>query len=217
MTFAPAAAARRAAEVSALDAYLGIPADGSHQIPTLEAAIRDARETMKDRKALWLATLGYLIVVEMLGQSVARPGTAFPNRGTPTNRFLAGAQEFSARPITPDDARALYGLRCAFAHEYGLRSNRSAVGHVFKLDRVGSLVKAAKVPWRSAPDPSNPKKRIWPSPVPDNQTEVNVFEVGVFVEELVGNVRSEHQVANVVLAPRMDPMQLRNFGQFLIR
>ena len=53
---------------------------------------------MQHGQALWLATLGYLIVIEMLGRTVCRLTTTFPTRTSPTDRFLAGALEFVAAP-----------------------------------------------------------------------------------------------------------------------
>jgi hypothetical protein len=152
----------------------------------------------------------------MLGQSVARPNTAFPNRSGSLSRFIAGAREFATRQITSQDARALYGLRCAFAHEYGLRSAASSTHHLFALDRIGPLVKHPAILWVQIPDPNDATRMIWPNPTAANQTCVNVIEVGVFVEELVQNVRAKHRAGHVALAPGTDAMQLRNFSQFLI-
>jgi hypothetical protein len=171
----------------------------------LDAALRDARVTMQQGNALWLATLGYLIVLEMLGRTVAKPNTAFPNRTSPASRFVAGTQEFAIRLVTRDDARALYGLRCALAHEYGLRSAATNTRHLFALDQTGPLVRHPTIPWATGTNPTA-----------TNQTWVNVLEVGRFVEEIAGNVRTEHDAGRVELAPDMDAMQLQNFGQFLI-
>jgi hypothetical protein len=47
-------------------------------------------------------------------------------------------------------------------------------------------------------------------------TVVNVREVGIFVEELVENVRDEHRKGLVRVAPGMTPLEIRTFGQFVI-
>jgi hypothetical protein len=128
-----------AANKAAIDVFLAI-ALPNKQHAILESARRDAAETMQHGQALWLGTLGYLIIVEVIGQNVARTATLLPRNGSEAC-FIAGAQEFAARPMPPKDARALYGLRCSLAHEYGLRSTRSKTRHLFALDQVGPLVK----------------------------------------------------------------------------
>src|SRR5580658_9777038 len=115
---------------------------------------------MAHGRALWLATLGYIIVVEV-GQNVARASTTFERNGSEAC-FMAGAQEFAARAITPRDARALYGLRCSLAHEYGLRSARSSVRHLFALRQYGPLVEHPAIDWIQVPDPNDASKTLWP-------------------------------------------------------
>lgn len=51
---------------AALDAFLAENAHGNRQFGLLDAALRDARMTMANGDALWLATLGYLVVLEVL-------------------------------------------------------------------------------------------------------------------------------------------------------
>jgi len=63
-------ASATATEPEALDAYL---ADYSTGKPTsfLEVALRDARAALAaDPPPLWLASLGYLVIVEQLGATV---------------------------------------------------------------------------------------------------------------------------------------------------
>ena len=203
-----------AAEQAALTSYLLVPPARSRQVPCLEAALRNARVTMERGEALWLATLGYLVVPEMLGKVVARSPTRFCDRSGSKMSFVVGAREFAARAVSLADAEALYGLRCALAHEYGLRSARSSTRHIFGLTQQGPLVRHPVTPWQMITDSEG--CRAWPSPLADNQTWVNVLEVGRFVEELVTNIRAEHAAGNVILAPGVDAMQLRNFGQFLV-
>jgi len=82
----PISKAELAAQQSALDLYLRVKQAGDSQIPTLDAALCDARVTMAAGQALWLATAGYLIVIEMMGQTVARSSTKF--REVPRQRAL---------------------------------------------------------------------------------------------------------------------------------
>ena len=123
-------------------------------------------------------------------------------RGTPTAGFKAGAREFASRTITADDAEGLYAVSCALVHEYSLRSvptNKSKKTHYFAFTEMGALI--------SHPTTSSPIGA---------PTVVNVREVGIFVEELVENVRDEHRKGLVRVAPGMTPLEIRNFGQFVI-
>lgn len=203
-------------EQQALENYLREPALGETRLPQLQAALGDARNTAEHGDALWLATLGYLIVIEMLGGTVARPSTPFTSRSKSTESFVAGCQEFAARAVTPKDARALYGLRCALAHEYGLLSASASVRHAFELNRAGALVVHPLKDWEQVTDPADPSKKTWPNPTKQNVTKINVIAVWDFVEELVQNVRNEFAAGNVRIAPGNDAMQLINFGQYLI-
>jgi hypothetical protein len=164
-------------------------------------------------QALWLATLGYLIVVEVIGQNVAKAHTTFRRKGS-EECFMAGAQEFAARSVTAKDARALYGLRCSFAHEYGLRSAKSSVRHQFALRRDGPLVEHPEIDWMQIPDPCDASKKVWPTAKPENWTWINLLEVGVFVEELISNLRAEHAAGRVVLAQGVTYLELRDRSQF---
>jgi hypothetical protein len=202
-----------AAVTSALDVFLAPELPGNSH-PVLESARRDAAETMAHGAALWLGTLGYLIVLEVIGQNVALMQTAFSRKGSEAC-FMAGAQEFAARPITPKDARALYGLRCSLAHDYGLRSAKRSVRHVFALRQSGPLVEHPAADWTSEPDPLDPSKRVWPTAKAANQTWINVREVGVFVEELIANLRGEHAAGRVAPAPGVTQLDLRD-RQFII-
>jgi len=88
-------------------------ADGGRSV--LDAALCDARCAMESKPpALCLATLGYLIVLEAIGTTVCRPNTTFRDRSGRL-AFTAGAQEFAPNPVSPDQARALYAVRCSLA------------------------------------------------------------------------------------------------------
>jgi hypothetical protein len=190
-------------DTEALRAYLK-PLTPGARVSVLEAAVRDARETMAHGQALWLATLGYLIVLEQLGARVARPSTAFPSRNGSEVAFKAGALEFAPNPSDVDLADALYSLRCAWAHEYGLR-NRTK--RIFMYRQNGPI----------AVQPT----RAWDGTLAgatnlDMQTIVNVRAVGDYVEEIVSSVRAEFETGGVVLAPGADAASLQLLGGFVI-
>jgi hypothetical protein len=185
-------------EKEALDRFLEEWDGHRTRKSTLEAGLRDARETMKAGVALWLATLGYLVVVEHLGSSIARQSTVYPERLASEAAFKAAALEFSDGGIAEDEAEALYSLRCALGHQYGLRNRRR---HIFTLDQVSPLVVLPTIPWDGTR--SNASR---------SQTVVNVREVGRFVEGLVSNARRDHAAGLVALAPGKSAEDLDLFG-----
>jgi hypothetical protein len=189
---------------AALDTFLAEWDGVSFPISTLEAGLRDARVTMAEGKALWLATLGYLVTLELLGAGVARRRTKFPDRAGSEKRFTAGAREFAAGRISPPTASALYSLRCSLAHEFGLRNQPR---HVFLLAQDGPLAKHPRRPWDGTP--SGAVKR-------SVQTRVNVRAVGALVEGVVEQARALHKVGQVELAPGRAAADLLAFGRFYI-
>jgi hypothetical protein len=106
--------------------------------------------------------------------------------------------EFSDGAIDEDTAEALYSLRCAIGHQYGLRNRKR---HIFTLDQVGPLVVLPTVPWDGTAAGAQ-----------RSQTIVNVREVGLFVEKLVANARRDHQAGLVTLAPGKSADDLDSFG-----
>lgn len=207
-------AAGQAAVQEALDVFLAEQLVGS-AYPILESARRDAAETMEHGQALWLATLGYLIIVEIIGQNLARENTTY-TRGKSEACFMAGAQEFAARAVTEKDARALYGLRCSLGHEYGLRSSKSSIRHLFALREDGPLVVHPIIDWVQVSDPNDSSKKVWPTATSQNQTWVNVRDVATFVEGLIGHLRAEHAAGRVALAPGVSPLELRERDTFIV-
>jgi hypothetical protein len=169
---------------------------------TLEAAIRDARETMEHGKALWLATLGYLAVLEQIGAKLARPNTCFPDRGDFGKRFVAGTIEFGPDPSDTDLGEALWSLRCALSHEYGLRSTRRQQ-RIFTLTQGSLLIVQPEETWDGSVEKAS---------MIECQTVVSVREVGRYVENLVATVRSESKKSGVVLAPDAHLSNLDLFG-----
>jgi hypothetical protein len=160
---------------------------------------------MADGKALWLATLGYLVVFELLGQSVARPKTRYPCRNHPGERFEAGIREFSDSRVSDRIRRALWSLRCGVAHEVALRGDRQR--HVFQISQAGALVRHPRGQWDgTAADAKRQSAR----------TRVNVRAVGALAEDVVAKVRELHRASGLTLAPGRTVDDLSTFGSFRI-
>ena len=104
--------ALNASDRAALDDYLEVWDGESNDVSTLEAGLRDARYTMASGTSLWLATLGYLVVVEQLGRLVARPGTKYPRAGS-EQCFVAGARVRSSPCECPDGIWVVRAPVCA--------------------------------------------------------------------------------------------------------
>jgi hypothetical protein len=65
---------------------------------------------MADRKAMWLATLGYFVAVELIGRTIRKPETAFEvaERVVVLQDWLL---EFADEPILPRGREVLSALR----------------------------------------------------------------------------------------------------------
>jgi hypothetical protein len=158
-------------------------------------------------KALWLSTLGYLVVAEQIGKFTARPGTAYPRDGS-EQCSIAGLREFAPRRIGPREASGLYGLRCSLAHEYGLRNpprSPKKESRVFVLTQDGPLIRHARVKWDGTSQGARKKAM---------RTRVNVRAVGDLVESIVANLRLENQRGAVRIAPNRTADELLMFARF---
>jgi hypothetical protein len=161
-------------EKQALDFFLAEFKQGPGPTSNLELALRDARTAMAN-KALWLAALGYLVTVEVVGRTLARPNTAFPNRKKDSEYFRAGLLEFAPHPVSDRARGGFWNLRCGLAHHYQLRDG----DHRFTLAEWGP---------------------IWAQPSARGEPEwVNLAALGEYVEALVRNARHEHQSGSVRL------------------
>jgi hypothetical protein len=167
---------------------------------SLEAALRDARVTMEHGQALWLATLGYLSVVEQIGFRLARPSTQFPQRNGKGKRFRAGVLEFGPNPSDTKLADAMWSLRCALSHEYGLASEQK---RIFMLTRTTTLIIHPTTQWDGSIEGA---KSL------DCQTIMSVTAIGKYVEELVSTVREEATTGGVISAPGSHWDELALFG-----
>jgi hypothetical protein len=179
--------------------------DGENpRISTLDAALRDARTTMSGGQARWLATLAYLVALEVVGSSVAKPSTKFPDRGNHKGKLMAGALEFSPDDSEDEIGEVLYYARCALAHDYGLQMNR----YVFIFTASGPMITPAAVPWDRTLDGAKKSSM---------NTVLNIKAIGEYVEDIVATVRREFAAGGVVPAPRADIEAMQLFGGFYFR
>lgn len=134
--------------------FLPLHAGGMNWRSSLEALLTDARgsggrnlETGEVQNAdhcrSWLSAMGYLALVDQLAALLDVPADANQQKGTTAfERLLLwdGA-------VTSDEAAAVYGLRCAVVHGYGLLNDprgrgisverKRALLHMFRLSADG--------------------------------------------------------------------------------
>jgi hypothetical protein len=120
-------------EADAITEFLTRPVLGSPAVPSLSclwAALRDARppsgrnvrtgrpNPKQQKKQLFVGAIGYLVAVDLLGKALKL------NAGGSTERvrFLAALEDFAPSGVTLSqrDRKALYALRCSFAHNFGV-------------------------------------------------------------------------------------------------
>lgn len=145
-------------------------------------------ENGKGRNGLWLATLGYLVVPQIVSRTIAKKrNLECPDRNkgqrTDWKQFRAGLLEFAPKqPLSEENCEALWSLRCALAHHWGLRNTYGRKEWRFGLAQHGSLCRAFEA---------------------DNATyyQVNIHKVASYIEGIVKRARSEHRAGHVQLAP----------------
>jgi hypothetical protein len=191
------------AEQRLIDAYLAPFDPRARDHSTLDVALRDARPASlrevadgtpmrPDHSSSWLGAVGYLILLDQLGETIraaGEPVDRFPNRHPTVRKCL---ERFAAE-LTDDDTAAIYGLRCALAHDFGLWNPPNPGETPKPWHRVFTL-KA---------DDSNDlithPARQWDGSVPvgaaglrafDMATTVNLRRLVGRIEELVADVRA---------------------------
>lgn len=204
-------------ELTALSAFLG-PWGGHPEASMLQAAIGDADNAFRphhdnEGRALWLATLGYLIAVDVLGKYVQR-GTPSPSPSTSPQQkaFVRTVMDFAPHHNDEQSGSAFYALRCTIAHEFGLRNPHSGpaaslLSHVFRFEDSGDLLTMPEREW------DGDLARSWDSRY---LTRVNLMLIPEFVHSIVEAARIAHAARDVELASGMTLGELRRFGMFRI-
>jgi hypothetical protein len=182
-------------EREALNFFLSDYQEGAGPHSPLRSAIRDAQAASQGQ-ALWLATLGYLVTAEILGRTIERPDTQFPDRNKDWQVFKAGFLEFAEEPAL-DAREPLWTLRCCLAHHYELRNvDREADGQV---KRITTFALARRGPLWSAPEPAH--FTDW----------VNIDAVGQYVTGLVDSAQRAHSAGGVRLRRNPQDVLLGGF------
>ncbi len=178
----------------ALDFYLGEFQGGMGPHSSLESVLRDARTTMEQGEALWLAALGYLVATEALGRTVRRVESQFMKRAKPGECFRAGLLEFGDGSLTDEHQEALWSFRGGLAHHYELVNVQQGGRRIdtFSVRRTGQVV---LTPMESG------EFTVW----------VNVKGLGEHVERTVANARAEHGLGNVELVRPADEVHRGGF------
>lgn len=162
----------------------GPAVDGLQRLSSFAAVLRDARAvTGRSRETgemidpslagSWLGALGYLILLEQIGECF-RPVGRQPLSGPKT---VIALQLFA--DVTEARAEALYALRNAFAHDFGLcnPSSNPQRQHHFAVcaDPLASLVELPQAPW----DGDYDNRTLL------NRTQVNLWALAEVAEEVV--------------------------------
>jgi hypothetical protein len=174
-------------EAEAITRYLRPFTPGDTVVSYLTAALRDAQTAFDTGAAFWLASIGYLIAVEQIGHTI-RTGDSSDVSARRGSRvaFAAAMSDLGDPALEPEEIDALYDMRCALAHEFGLRNkpvNEKWTPRVFTFRQSGSLIVLPSAPWDRTLDSA---RRA------DMTTTVNVHRVRAYVEALVARARQLH-------------------------
>lgn len=167
------------------------PEQPSEYVSTFNAALRDARVVCgrdvnagaplgATPTALWAGTLVYFALLDQIGDTLRPVGGRLIKRESSIERAL----RFFSPATTKRQRQALYGLRNAFAHEFGLINvnlSRPEYTHAFAVDDSvgGSLIRWPARRWDG--DLGTLKGR--------NRTVVSLPAFGDTCEEVVRSVR----------------------------
>jgi hypothetical protein len=194
----------------AIDVYLATYRADALQHSTLELALRDARGAAlrdpadgtpqhPDHSTSWLGTIGYLVLLDQLGETL-RPSAEPPDRYERKYPTVRRCLERFAPELSEPDTAALYGLRCALAHDYGLWNPPPPNGPAELWHCLFTLISDDTTPFIRHP----PKQ--WDGRLPVGRfdlgmtTVVNVRKLANRVEALVGHVREMGSNGRVEIA-----------------
>jgi hypothetical protein len=157
-----------------------------------------------ERGQRWLGTTAYLMLLDQVG-TCFEP-TDSTRLATKVNPFLRALIHFST--VTDDlERKALYALRCAFAHDYSLFNNSwtDELRHAFHLSvsPTDPVVRLPPQRWGGNYPPL-------PEGVPHWQiTWVNLQAVGDVVEGVVQQVRNLHAADQLELRLGLSEFEMR--------
>jgi len=190
----------------------------SPHVSCFVAALRDAgfclgrdlktglRVSAQHDLASWPGTFVYLVLLEQIGKTLRPKGGRDlpPKAGKklsdehPLERAL---RQFAAGNVTLTQRKALYALRCALAHEYGLfnASKSPDYNRHFTLTDSGPMFLRPKVKWNGS----------YSNPNLGSATTVNVIKVADMAEEVVRSVRAHSNQMTLRSRVSLKELQMR--------
>ena len=166
---------------------------------TFSAVVRDARQMTgrnlttglvedESRASSWLGALGYLVMLDQVGQCF-RPTTRPREAAHPSN--VAKALTYFAPKLGDDEILAIYALRCAFVHDFGLSSwgtipHATGLTHRFRLiaNATSPLIELPATPWNGDLTGASLRR---------SQTIVNIRALGDLAESIVETVQARQR------------------------
>jgi hypothetical protein len=158
-------------------------ATGTQHFSSLTGAIRAARETTGrdvstgekktgEPHGNWLGVLGYFTVLDQVGSCFQRISSSSSSKGVPS-----ALKQFTN--LNQADIKALYALRCSFAHDFSLfnkNEKRPDLWHRFVVlaNNEYPLIKLPEKPWDGDIFTDSP----------DVFTVVNLEKLGDLVEDV---------------------------------
>lgn len=93
---------------------------------------------LKKSHASWLGNLGYMIIIDLLADVVNI--SLKPSQGEYTNNSIKFMRQFFN--LSYNDACSLYALRCAFAHDFGLKNlhKRAELNKKFSVTQGSNIL-----------------------------------------------------------------------------
>ena len=158
------------------------------------------RRDDKEATALWAGTIVYLVLLEQIGKSLQPVGG---ERHQGEKELERAIRQFAGDRATEMERQALYALRCALAHEFGLlnRSRTPYYRRLFRLEDTpgGPLVVQPARDWTEHPEDWSPFAI----------TEVNLLTLGDLAEEVVQSVRDHAERGDLRAQVSLPELQRR--------
>ena len=152
-----------------------------------------------DHSTSWLGAIGYLVLLDQLGETL-RPITESPDRYGSKYPTIRRCLERFVPELTEDATAALYGLRCALAHHFGLWNPPKPNETPQPWHRIFTLV------GDDASELIRHPARQWDGSLPTGPlnvrftTVVNLRRLADLVEEVVERVRELGRAGQLEIA-----------------
>lgn len=162
-------------------------------------------ETEKEKLGWWSGAVIYLTILDQIG-SIYRDNSVTRRLGR--DNEIIKALDYFAQSLGVDEIFAIYGLRCAFHHDFSLinigRGN-NPIHHNFLLHQEdeGEIVVVPTTHWDG----------ILANLGQGNRTTINLKRLGDLVEDIYRHLNTLHSNGNLALALEQgeDELQRRYF------